>query len=87
MQLALLLQEMFVIASSVFRGHAPLGTSENFFDKTHCYKWDFKPIYFAQMCPQNAGNAASETQNSKNFRASMPTDPPTIVSSLWPPPQ
>ena len=33
------------------------------------------------MCPQNAGNAVSETQNSNIL------DPPTIVSSLWPPPQ
>ena len=42
-------------------------------------------MYFAQMCPQNAGNAVSETQNSKNFRASTLPEPPTIVSSLWPP--
>ena len=27
-------------------------------------KWDFRPLYFAQKCPQNAGNAVSETQNS-----------------------
>ena len=27
------------------------------------------------MCPQNAGNAVSETQNSKYFRGSMPPDP------------
>ena len=33
------------------------------------------------MCPQNAGNAVSKTQNSKHFRGSMPPDPPTIVSS------
>ena len=43
------------------------------------------------MCPQNAGNAISETQNSKNFREHAPGPPynwtpPTIVSSLWPPP-
>ena len=31
-------------------------------------------MYFAQMCPQNAGNAVSETQNSKYFRRSMPPD-------------
>ena len=43
----------------------PLGTSENCFDETNCQKWDFKPIYFAPVCPQNAGNAVSETQNSK----------------------
>ena len=39
------------------------------------------------MCPQNAGNAASETPNSKNIRESMHPDPPTIVSSLWPLPR
>ena len=27
------------------------------------------------MCHQNTGNAVSETQNSKNVRGSMPTDP------------
>ena len=43
----------------------PLGKSENIFDEIHCQKWDFKPIYFAQKCPQNAGNAVSETQISK----------------------
>ena len=32
------------------------------------------------MCPQNAGNAISETQNSKNFRGSMPPDPPLQFS-------
>ena len=42
--------------------------------------------YFVQKCPQNAGNAVSETQISKNFRVGMPPDRPTIVSSLWPPP-
>ena len=41
-----------------------------------------KPIYFAQ----NAGNAISETQISKNFQGTMLPDSPTIVSSLWPPP-
>ena len=34
-----------------------------------------KPIYFAQKCPQNAGNAVSETQISKNFLGGMPPDP------------
>ena len=37
------------------------------------------------MCPQNAGNAVSETQNSKNVQGSMSPEPPTIVSSLCPP--
>ena len=27
------------------------------------------------MCPQNAGNAVSESQNSKNFWGTMPSDP------------
>ena len=27
-------------------------------------KWDFRPLYFAQKCPQNAGNAVSETQRN-----------------------
>ena len=44
------------------------------------------PQYFPPKCPQNAGNAISETQILKNFQGSIPTDPPTIVSSLWPPP-
>ena len=49
-------------------------------------KWNFKPIYFAQKCPQNAGNAISETQISKHFWGSMSPNPTRIVSSLWPPP-
>ena len=32
---------------------------------------DVRPLYFAQKCPQNAGNAVSEP------------DPPTNVSSLF----
>ena len=57
------------------------------FQRPKISKWDFKTIYFAQKCPQNAGNAVSETQISKkNFRGGMPPDPPKIVSSLWPPP-
>ena len=59
---------------------------EMIFD-TSSTKISFKLIYFAQMCSKNAGNAVSETQNSKKFRGSMPPDPPTIVSSLSPPPQ
>ena len=38
-------------------------------------------ILLKSACPQNAGNAVSETQISKRFQG-----PPTIVSSLWPPP-
>ena len=58
----------------------------NAVSETHISKWDFKPIYFAQKCPQNTRNTVSETQISKNFRGGIPLDPPTIVSSLWPPP-
>ena len=40
-----------------------------------CY---LRPLYFAQNCPQNAGNAVSKTQNSKNFQGGvMPPDPLT----------
>ena len=42
-----------------------------------------KRIYFAQKYPQNAGNAVSEFQTSKHFRARHTT---RIVSSLWPSP-
>ena len=56
------------------------------FQRPKISKWDFKPIYFAQKYPQNAGNAVSEIQISKNFRGGMPLDPPKIVSSVWPPP-
>ena len=38
-------------------------------------KWDFKPIYFVQKCPQNAGNAVSETQISKHFRGACSRTP------------
>ena len=38
-------------------------------------KWDFRPLYFAQKCPQNAGYAVSETQNSKEFRGEHPPGP------------
>ena len=44
-------------------------------------KWDFRPLYFAQKCPQNAGNAVSETQNSKEFRGEHPPRTPRNVSS------
>ena len=36
------------------------------FQRPKISKWDFKPIYFAQKCPQNAGNAVSETQTVFN---------------------
>ena len=32
----------------------------------------FVTNYFAQKCPQNAGNAVSETQMSNNFRGACP---------------
>ena len=31
-----------------------------------------RPIYFAQKCPQNVGNAVSETPNSKHFQGTCP---------------
>ena len=46
-------------------GSPPLGNSEKYFDEIHCYKWDFKPIYFSQKYPQNAENGVSETQISR----------------------
>ena len=39
-----------------------------------CY---IRPLYFAQKCSQNAGNAVSETQNSKHFQRIIPPDPLT----------
>ena len=41
-----------------------------------CY---LRPLYFAQKCPQNAGNAVSETQNSGNFQVVVPPEPPTEI--------
>ena len=35
----------------------------------------FQTLYFAQKCPQNAGNVVSETQNSKEFRGEHPPGP------------
>ena len=68
------------IASSVFRGGAcdhgpPPRKIRKHFLTRYSSKWDFKPIYFAQKCPQNAGNAVSETQISKNFRGACPRTP------------
>ena len=34
-------------------------------------------LYFAQKCPQNVGNAVSETQNSKNFQGGHVPGPHT----------
>ena len=53
----------------------PSESPKTFYDEIHCEKWDFKPIYFAQKCPQNAGNAVSETQISKHFRRAYPRTP------------
>ena len=39
-----------------------------------CY---LRPLYLAQKYPQNAGNAVSETRNSKNFQGVMAPDPST----------
>ena len=41
--------------------------------------FDLRLLYFAQTCPQNAGNAVLETQNSK---MGMPPKPPRSVLSL-----
>ena len=38
-----------------------------------CY---LRPLYFAQKCPQYAGNGISETQNSKKFQGVIIPDPP-----------
>ena len=48
------------------------------FQRPKISKWDFKPIFFAQKCPQNAGNAVSEIQISKNFRGGMLAPDPLI---------
>ena len=62
-------------------GHGPpWNVRKDFLTRYAVKKLHFKPIYFAQKCPQNAGNAVPETQISKHFRT------PTIVSSLWHPP-
>ena len=46
-----------------------------------CY---LRPLYFAQKCPQNAGNAVSETQNSKYFQGGhVPGPPYRNVLSLY----
>ena len=37
--------------------------------------FDLRPLYFAQTCPQNAGNAVLETQNSKIFPGYAPEPP------------
>ena len=57
-----------------------------------------RPIYFAQKCPQNVGNAVSETPNSKHFQGTCPRTtlemcrhfsvidaPPPFSSKLDPP--
>ena len=46
-------------------------------------KCDLRSLDFAQTCHQNAGNAISENQISKMFRAPCP-GPPRNMSSLWP---
>ena len=51
---------------------------------SHCYKnviLEFRPLYFAQKCPQNAENAVSKTQNSKLFRGAYPRTPPLLSPS------
>ena len=51
---------------------SPLGKSENIFWRDTLLKLGFRTYIF---CPQNAGNAVSETQISKYFWGAMPPDP------------
>ena len=47
-------------------GHGPpWNVRKDFLTRYAVKKLHFKPIYFAQKCPQNAGNAVPETQISK----------------------
>ena len=48
-------------------------------------KSDFWSLDFTQKCSQNAGNAISETLNSKNFLVENPPGSPTYVITLWGP--
>ena len=50
---------------------------------SYCYKCDLRPLYFAQKCHQNAGDAVSETQNSNILRGAYPPGPPANLSSLF----
>ena len=45
----------------------------------HCEKIDLRPLYFAQKCPQNAGNRISETHITNILLGCMSPDPPRIV--------
>ena len=46
--------------------------------ETQISKWDFKPIYVSQKCPQNAGNAVSETQSLKNYNCVVTMASPSL---------
>ena len=43
---------------------------------------EFRPLYFAQKYPQNAGNGVSETQNSNVFRGVYPMTPYKCVVTV-----
>ena len=45
-------------------------------------KSDLSSLDFAQKCSQNAGNAISETLNSKMFWQRIPPDPPLHVITV-----
>ena len=52
---------------------------------SHCYKnviLEFRPLYFAEKCPQNAGNAVSGTQNSTFSRGVYPRTPYKCVVTV-----
>ena len=40
---------------------------------------EFRPLYFAQKYPQNAGNGVSETQNSNFSEGAYPPNPSLFV--------
>ena len=67
-----------ITAVAYLRGHAAMPPPPPPTERPkqiHCLKLVFKPMYFAQKCLQNAGNAVSETQISKTFRGGMLPDP------------
>ena len=45
----------------------------------------FQTYIFCSKVPSKCRKCCYRDQNFKKFRGSMPPDPPTIVSSLWPP--
>ena len=63
----------------------PLGKSENIFWRDTLLKIGFQTYIFCSKVPSKCRKCCYRDQNFKKFRGSMPPDPPTIVSSLWPP--